>query len=176
MGCGNEPEPDRRFFQWRDVRWLEKLSSVLWRRQREKRVRAHAMQVIAALPSSSRKPHRSLKPHTSQVVPSVSNFVGFWPESMGSGLQMCWELTRATEVNGSWALNSLLKYKVRPKEEDQNFKEVFDLVLCTIFTHTADWCAHPHILLVHGEDLIIRLFKCYKRLLSWALRKKLVGN
>lgn len=50
-------------------------------------------------------------------------------------------------------LRAPLKYKIRPMEQEQNLEEVFDLVFCTIFTH-------PLILLVHGEDLIIRLFKC----------------
>nr|XP_010295896.1 PREDICTED: sec1 family domain-containing protein 2 [Balearica regulorum gibbericeps] len=42
-------------------------------------------------------------------------------------------------------LRAPLKYKIRPKEEEQNLEEVFDLVFCTIFTR-------PLILLTIGES------------------------
>lgn len=131
------PTLQRVFFQWKGpkgpLQQQQKLSRVLWRGNKHTQGRwSLPWGKTPCSHSCHKKPHWSLKPHSSQVVSSVSNFLGFWPESTGSGLQMCWEFPLAIEVNGSWALNSLFQYKVRAKEEAQDLEEVFNLGLLPI--------------------------------------------
>lgn len=102
-----------------------------------KEERAHTREVITVLQEDCphcchKKPRRSLKPQASQVVLSVSDFLGFWPKSTGSNLQMCWEFLLAIEVDESWALNSLFQYKIRAKEKAQDLEEVFNFGLLPI--------------------------------------------